>query len=50
MLLRCCLSSAIQARDKTWYNALIAQLTADQQRELQDVLKIAEQRRAAQGA
>ncbi|XP_030844944.1 importin-7 isoform X2 [Strongylocentrotus purpuratus] len=37
----------IQANDNTWYNALTNQLTSEQQQELNDVVILADQRKAA---
>ena len=41
--------TGIQANDNTWYNALTNQLTSEQQQELNDVVILADQRKAAAG-
>lgn len=37
----------LQANDPNWYNSLISQLTEEQRKEVEEVFKLAEQRRAA---
>lgn len=44
----CCISD-LQANDPNWYNSLISQLTEEQRKEVEEVFKLAEQRRAAAG-
>ena len=39
----------IQTSDPVWYQALMTPLTPEQTKELEDVFKLAEQRRAAAG-
>ncbi|PVD34212.1 hypothetical protein C0Q70_05478 [Pomacea canaliculata] len=41
--------SNLQAADSAWYAALTAQLTPQQQREIEDIFKLADQRKAASG-
>ncbi|KAG8278408.1 hypothetical protein J6590_021310 [Homalodisca vitripennis] len=38
---------SLQAADPVWYNALTAHLTAEQQKSLQDIMVLADQRKAA---
>lgn len=41
--------AACQARDAAWYETLIGHLNEEQKKDLQDVVKLAEQRKAAAG-
>lgn len=43
------LSAALEQQDPVWYQTLTAHLTEDQGKEVQEVFKLAEQRRAAAG-
>ena len=46
---RCFRLVAIQQRDPGWYEALVRPLTSEQKKDLQEIFKLAEQRRAVQG-
>lgn len=45
----CVYLSDLQAADSGWYLALTSHLTPAQQREIEDVFKLADQRKAASG-
>ena len=42
-------SADIQAHDPSWYSALTAHLSPDQQNDMQEIAKMADQRNAAAG-
>ena len=45
----CILIVACETRDPAWYQALVSHLSEDQRKDLQEVVKLAEQRKEAAG-
>ena len=48
-MIRYCIVSDLQSVDGNWYSIITSQLTPEQTKQLEDVFKLAEQRKAAAG-